>query len=167
MQVITILGSNLGDKYQIIQEAVQSLSSIVGKFCTASSFYETEPWGFECEELFLNQVVVFESTLSPHQFLQACLETEKQFGRKRNPQTQGYSSRPIDIDILFCDSLILDTPELSIPHPRICERNFVLTPLVEILPTFVHPIHLKTMTELLAICPDKLEAKQIIFSQHE
>jgi len=163
MQVVTIFGSNLGNKHQIIQDAVQVLSTVVGELSATSSFYETEPWGFECEDQFLNQVVVFESSLSPQQFLQACLDTEKQLGRKRKKQTQPYTSRPIDIDVLFYDSLILDSPELTLPHPRICERNFVLTPLVEVLPSFVHPVYQQTITELLAICPDQLQAKQIIF----
>lgn len=158
MQVITLFGSNLGNKYQIINQAVQLLASSAGSVSTASSFYETEPWGFECEENFLNRVVVFETNLTPQTFLYHCLETEKQLGRQRHPSDLRYSSRTIDIDILFYESLIMDTPDLILPHPRICERNFVLTPLSEILPDFIHPVFQKTISELLAQCQDKLAA---------
>lgn len=159
MQIVTIFGSNSGDKYQIIKEATSILSS-AGQILMASSFYETEPWGFECKENFLNQVIVFETPLSPLDFLHRCLETEKQLGRIRNPQGPRYSSRPIDIDILFCESLVMDTPELILPHPRLTERNFVLTPLAEIMPDFVHPVLSKTITQLRSECPDQSMVKK-------
>ena len=160
MQAITIFGSNLGNKQQIICQAVRLLATLVGPIKASSSFYETEPWGFECNENFLNRVVVFETSLAPQALLHHCLETEKYLGRQRHADGPRYSSRPIDIDILFYDTLVLDTPDLILPHPRICERNFVLTPLAEILPDFIHPIQQRTISELLAECPDKLKAKK-------
>lgn len=161
MQVVTIFGSSQGNKHQIIKEAIDILSSKVGRVSMASSFYETAPWGFKCKENFLNQIVVFETVLSPQGFLVHCLATEKQLGRVRSNDIPRYTSRPIDIDILFYDSLILNTQELIIPHPRMCARNFVLTPLAEILPGFVHPVTGKTISELWAACPDKLPVKKM------
>lgn len=161
MQVVTIFGSNSGDKFQLIKQAEIILSQKTGDVIAASSFYETEPWGFECNENFLNRVVVFETRLSPEDFLTACLDTEKILGRIRNYPAKHYASRPIDIDILFYDSLIVQTADLTIPHPRICERNFVLVPLNEILPAFVHPVFHQTIAELLKTCPDHLEVMAI------
>ena len=160
MQVIVLFGSNSAQKQKMIEEAIRRLSS-KGEVRLASSLYETEPWGFECEENFLNQVVVFETILTPHAFLAYCLETERQLGRIRHSNGPRYTSRPIDIDILFYDNLILDTPDLIVPHPRMCERNFVLTPLAEILPHLVHPVYQKTIEELLAECTDALKAEKI------
>lgn len=160
MQVILILGSNSGDKRQLITEAIRRLA-VTGQEVMASSFYETAPWGFESQENFLNRVVVFETRLSPEDFLHHCLDIEKQLGRIRHPEGPRYSSRPIDIDMLFYGSLILDTPVLTLPHPRIQERNFVLVPLAEILPDWIHPIYHKTVSELLACCPDKQSVKRL------
>ena len=101
------------------------------------------------------------STRSAFDFLQRCLETEKRLGRIRLAGGPRYSSRPIDIDLLFYDSVILNTPDLILPHPRMQERNFVLTPLAEILPDFVHPVFQKTIATLLQECPDKLEARKL------
>lgn len=160
MQVVTIFGSNSGNKQELITQAIDRLSRI-GKIVLSSSFYETEPWGFECRENFLNQVTVFATALSPEKFLQACLDTEKHLGRVRSTDGPRYSSRPIDIDLLFCDSQILDTPRLTIPHPRLSKRNFVLIPLVEIMPDFVHPVLGKSIKDLLSESPDQLQVRKI------
>ena len=141
MQVVTILGSNSGNKRQLITEAIRILSS-------------TEQW-------VMASVVVFQTRLSAFDFLQRCLETEKHLGRIRLAGGPRYSSRPIDIDLLFYDSVILNTPDLILPHPRMQERNFVLTPLAEILPDFVHPVFQKTIATLLQECPDKLQARKL------
>ena len=146
MQVVTILGSNSGNKRQLITEAIRILSS-TEQWVMASSFYETAPWGFECDENFLNQVVVFQTRLSAFDFLQRCLETEKRLGRIRLAGGPRYSSRPIDIDLLFYDSVILNTPDLILPHPRMQD--------------FVHPVFQKTIATLLQECPDKLEARKL------
>lgn len=161
MQVITIFGSNSGDKYRLIEQAIDLLVAETGKVTLASSYYETEPWGFECEEKFLNRVVVFETDLRPDFFLQAALDTENHLGRKRISQSPRYTSRPIDIDILFYGTEVIDTPALTIPHPRLAERNFVLTPLCEILPEFMHPTLHKSVQALWEECPDKSEVKKL------
>lgn len=155
MQIVTILGSNSGDKRRYLAEAIR-LMSAWGKVVRESALYETEPWGFTCEEAFINQVVIFETSLPPLDFLHRCQEAEKQLGRVRPTGGPRYTSRPIDIDLLFCDSLVIDTPELTIPHPRLCERNFVLVPLAEIMPDFVHPVNRKTIAALAQACPDRL-----------
>ncbi|MEG2340643.1 MAG: 2-amino-4-hydroxy-6-hydroxymethyldihydropteridine diphosphokinase [Odoribacter sp.] len=160
MQVVTILGSNLGDKREILAEAIRQLST-VGKVVKMSSLYETEPWGFETEEYFLNQVVVFDTLLLPDEFLTHCLATEQRLGRVRDKQQKGYASRPIDIDILFYDSLVLNRPNLIIPHPRLAQRHFVLAPLNEIMPDFIHPVFHQTIATLLDACTDQLKTKKI------
>lgn len=161
MQAITLFGSNSGNKFQLIEKAKTFLARQTGNIINCSSYYETEPWGFECQENFLNQVVIFETDLPAGDFLHRCLETEHSLGRQRLSGRPRYSSRPIDIDILFYDTVILDTPELTVPHPRIAERNFVLIPLAEILPDFIHPVCQKTITTLQKECPDKCQVSKI------
>lgn len=160
MQVVVIFGSNSGNKRRTIEEATTLLSERVGAIVIKSSFYETEPWGFECTELFLNQVVIFESTLAPEDILQACLETEKRLGRIR-PAGIRYASRTIDIDILFCGQQVISTTQLTVPHPRLELRNFVLTPLNEIIPDFIHPVLHKKISGLLTECPDKMAVRKL------
>lgn len=160
MRVVTIFGSNSGDKHQLMEKAMNLLSEKAGEIILFSSDYETEPWGFESEENFLNRVVVFETALSPETFLQASLDVESQLGRVRNSHAPRYISRTIDIDILFYGAQIIHTPNLIVPHPRLTERNFVLIPLNEIMPEFVHPESGKTIHTLLEECPDRLEAKK-------
>lgn len=164
MQVVTILGSNSGDKYRLIEQAISLLIKEVGEMTLASSYYETEPWGFIAEENFLNRVVVFETKLNAESFLHAALNIEKQLGRTRSTNGPRYSSRPIDIDILFYGTEVINTPMLCIPHPRMQERNFVLTPLHEILPGFIHPVLHKSIQALWEECSDKSEVQKISFS---
>lgn len=160
MQAVTLFGSNTGDKQRIINQAISRLSS-VGHIISGSSFYETVPWGFEADENFLNQITVFDTLCTPEDFLNFCLTTEKQLGRIRSTDGPRYASRPIDIDLLFCDDLILNTPELMLPHPRLHKRNFVLIPLAEIMPAFIHPQFNKNISQLLAECTDTLPVKRV------
>ncbi len=160
MQAAVILGSNSGNSLSYLQQARQLLENRTGKLIRYSSVYETVPWGFQCKQNFLNQVCLFESPLTPEKFLTTALEIEKELGRVRSEQCR-YSSRTIDIDLLFCDNIVLDTTILTLPHPRLTERNFVLVPLNEIMPHFVHPTLHKTVHQLLCECPDKLEVKKL------
>ena len=117
-----------------------------------SRLYATEPWGFEAEQLFLNQVVAVATELEPHAVLEQCLLIEAELGRTRSGN--GYQPRTIDIDILFIDNLITDLPDLKIPHPLMHLRNFVLQPMCDVAPQLVHPVLKKTMTQLYAECGD-------------
>lgn len=129
------LGSNLGHREQIIQSALALINHALGKVERISSFYETEPWGFESEHKFLNIAAFVLTDLSPHECLYKTQEIERQLGRKQKSTDGIYHDRPIDIDILLYDHLKLSTPDLIIPHPLIKERDFVLIPLKEIYPS--------------------------------
>jgi len=160
MTVTVILGSNAGNKENFIKQATTLLTQQTGKLAASSSLYETAPWGFESDEPFLNQVLQFETALQPEVFLQQALSIEKSLGRTRSSEVR-YASRTIDIDMLFCDAEIIRTPTLTLPHPRIAERRFVLVPLHEIMPNFIHPLLHKTISRLLAECPDPLTVKKL------
>ncbi len=144
------IGSNLGDRQQLIKSAGELLPLTITK---SSSLYETEPWGGAQGGWFLNQVIEGKTPLTSKQFLKEITRIEKELGRKRIIQGR-YEPRTIDIDILFWDDEIILPPPLHIPHPLIGERRFVLEPLVEIAPDFTHPVLKKTMKELLNECPD-------------
>jgi 2-amino-4-hydroxy-6-hydroxymethyldihydropteridine diphosphokinase len=133
------LGTNLGDKERNLNVVILALSQEVGFVIRQSTFYTSNPWGFDSENKFLNAVVLVETNLSPFDLLAKTQELERIIGRVTKSIT-GYSDRLIDIDILFYDNLIIDQPTLKIPHPHIVERDFVLIPLVEIAPEFVHPV---------------------------
>lgn len=146
------IGSNLGNRESNIQQAVAEIEKSVGVVRKTSSVYETEPWGFQSEDAFLNMVVATETELSPRALLSEILNIESSLGRIRN--NDRYSSRIIDIDILLYDKVILNEPDLKIPHPLMHERKFVLVPLCEIAPEMIHPVLKKTFRELLDVCGD-------------
>lgn len=155
MHKITILlGSNQGNRKELIMKAIQLLEIKLGKCHKISSIYESKAWGFEAEITFLNQVLVFESALKPEEILQIGLDAEKELGRTRNEG--GYASRTMDIDLLFYDNQIIEEENLQIPHPRLHLRRFTLEPLVEIMPSFIHPRLKKDMRELLEVCTDNV-----------
>ena len=137
------LGSNLGDREEHIRKAVALIGEKVGLVIRQSSLIETEPWGFESENRFLNGVILVETSLTPRQLLRATQKIERSLGRKRkstdsslqSPDFSKYSDRPIDIDILLYDDLTVDEPDLKIPHPLMQERDFVMKPLNELLLT--------------------------------
>lgn len=140
------LGSNLGDRALNLQSAITRLSAKM-HLLNQSAIYETEPWGYADQPTFLNQVVKAHTSMEPSELLDYLKETEVSIGRQ---ETFRFGPRVIDLDILFYDDLILDTPRLTIPHPRIAERAFVLVPLSEIDPNMRHPIFNKTIQELKA-----------------
>ncbi len=154
-KVYLLLGSNRGNKALLLEKAVERLNSISLKPVISSSLFESEPWGFNAEEWFLNKAVLIETDLSPEVLLSQILNIEKELGRIRGVLKEGYESREIDIDILLYDNLVHDSEILSIPHPRMHLRKFVLEPLMEIAPNIVHPLFGKTIKELNKICPDK------------
>lgn len=127
------LGSNLGDRKATMRRAIGLLNERAGSVDRQSSFIETEPWGFESTNKFLNMCVRLLTTLSPEQLLMATKQIERELGRTQKSVNGQYHDRPIDIDILMYDDLQLSTPDLTLPHPHMQEREFVMKPLREIL----------------------------------
>lgn len=142
------LGTNLGDKEANLRTAIYKLQERIGKQVSLSSFYETAPWGFKSTHSFLNAAICLETNLAPLEILHSTQEIEKELGRTRKSLNGTYSDRPIDIDILLYDDLILQTPELTVPHPLMTERDFVMKPLIEIAGNVVHPILQKTLSTI-------------------
>lgn len=128
------LGSNLGEKERNIQEAVQMIDAEVGQVLRCSSLHITEPWGFDSENTFVNAAVCCITNLTPQQVLECTADIEKRMGRMQKSVGGVYHDRIIDIDILLYDHLHLSTPQLTLPHPRMYEREFVMAPLREIMP---------------------------------
>jgi 2-amino-4-hydroxy-6-hydroxymethyldihydropteridine diphosphokinase len=156
-RVCLSLGSNIGDRRHSISIASGNINDAIGKIISSSSFYETEPWGFNDENFFLNQCIMIETTLTPENILKKLLSIEEKMGRAR--EGKGYTSRIIDLDILFYDDMILETPQLIIPHPLLHKRCFVLMPLAEIAPEMIHPVLKKTIHQLLRECDDKMKVE--------
>ena len=127
------LGSNLGDRYATMLKAIDMLGNEVGIVDRQSSMLETEPWGFQSANKFLNMCVRIKSVLSPEQILTITQDIERKLGRKAKSVDGEYHDRPIDIDILMYDDLHITTPTLTLPHPLMHERDFVMIPLREIL----------------------------------
>ncbi len=134
------LGTNLGNKSNNLDAAIQQLSLHAGKICVCSGYHLSKAVGFETENDFLNAVVLLETTLTPLKLLKITQLIEKELGRTSKSVNGNYSDRIIDIDILLYDLLIIDLPELKIPHPKMTERDFVLIPMVEIAPNLIHPV---------------------------
>ena len=130
------LGSNLGDREDNIQKAISLIGERVGTVLRQSSLIETEPWGFESKNKFLNGVILCETELTPRQLLKVTQKIERDLGRKKKSASSHsshlYKDRPIDIDILLYDDLTIDEPDLKIPHPLMQQRDFVMIPLNEI-----------------------------------
>lgn len=128
--------------------AAALLAERVGDVLALSGFYETEPWGFQSDNTFLNAALRLETTLSPLELLKATQQIELEMGRTQK-SNGAYHDRIIDIDILLYDDLILQTPELTLPHPLMHERPFVMEPLAEIAPNVIHPVFNKSVISLM------------------
>lgn len=142
------LGTNIGNKRRNMITAAALLAERVGDVLALSGFYETEPWGFQSENTFLNAALQLETALSPLELLKATQEIEIEMGRTQK-SNGAYHDRIIDIDILLYDNLVLQTPELTLPHPLMHERLFVMEPLAEIAPNVIHPVFKKPVISLL------------------
>lgn len=153
------LGSNLGDREKNLSQALELIPAHVGRIVARSSVWETEPWGFETDDQFLNMVIEIDTDIKPSGLLGRLLMIESMLGRLRSGS--GYASRNIDIDILFYGRRKLDTASLVIPHPKIQDRMFVLVPLCEIAPEFMHPVLGITVSQMLSICPDRSKVTRI------
>lgn len=161
------LGSNEGNRLLYLQQANQYIEHKIGTIEKISSFYETEPWGFEDATPFINQVIKVNTALSPKKILERALLIEKLLGRQRIETPQNYSRRTLDIDILFIDNKIINQEHLIVPHKHLHQRNFVLEPMCEIAPNFVHPFFMQTVLDLKNKCTDhtgvkKLKGKDIL-----
>ena len=126
------LGSNLGDCRKNLERAIRLIGDRVGRVTRQSSFIETEPWGFESPNKFMNAVILCETTKTPHEVLMLTQQIERDMGRRKKSVSGGYADRPIDIDILLYDDLNVDEPDLKIPHPLMHQRDFVMIPLEEV-----------------------------------
>jgi 2-amino-4-hydroxy-6-hydroxymethyldihydropteridine diphosphokinase len=140
------LGTNLGDRIANLRAAIEALPPEI-KVLAESKIYETPPWGYENQPAFLNMAVKCETNLEPNSLLIRLKQLEVQLGRE---QSFHWGPRLIDIDVLFYDDLILESESLTIPHSRLQERAFVLVPLADIAPDFVHPVLKETIKELSA-----------------
>jgi len=152
--IYLLLGSNLGNRNEMLSTAQEHIERQIGVVIKTSSVYQTKAWGIENQADFLNQVLEIETDLSPKNVLDQILQIEKEMGRIRY---QKWGSRVIDIDILYFGDEIIETEELKIPHPENQNRNFVLAPMAEIAPNFIHPLLNLSQEQLLHRCSDKLE----------
>ncbi|MGQ0827471.1 MAG: 2-amino-4-hydroxy-6-hydroxymethyldihydropteridine diphosphokinase [Bacteroidota bacterium] len=157
--VYLLLGSNLGDKLHVLQQAAQLIEKQIGSINKVSGIYITAAWGNTSQPDFINQAIRVHTSLSADEVLQQILEIEKTLGRVRDHQK--WKERIIDIDILFYNNCIIDTSHLTVPHPYLQDRKFVLIPLLEIAPDLIHPIYNKSVRILLNECTDTLEVKSI------
>jgi len=151
------LGTNLGDREDFLNKAIELITDSVGEVTLSSGIYETEPWGFRAENRFLNMAVGIRTRLNPDMLLKRLIKIEAELGRVRTGE--GYTSRNIDIDILLYEDMIINKSDLKVPHPLIRERRFVLIPLCDIAPDLVHPVYKKTIAVLLEECKDNIEVK--------
>lgn len=152
--VVLITGGNVGNAEQTLGEAARLIDAEVGQVVRHSQIYRTKAWGFEAED-FRNQVLVVESELEPMRVLEVVNDIERRLGRNRAEEQEiksvtgaRYASRSIDIDILFYDDLVVESERLTLPHPRIAEREFVLEPLAEVVAEWRHPMSGKSVQQM-------------------
>jgi 2-amino-4-hydroxy-6-hydroxymethyldihydropteridine diphosphokinase len=152
--VYLLLGSNLGNRQEYLYKAAQYIQDNTGSVRELSSVYESPSWGFKHPSAFLNQAIALSTELSPVELLGILKNIELALGRTRPDKGNGYEARTIDIDIIFYDDIIYNDNQLSIPHPQTHNRRFVLLPLQELIPDFIHPVLQKTINQLLDSCKD-------------
>jgi len=153
------LGGNIGDRETALKLALSKIEGQIGEITSQSSIYETEAWGVENQQAYLNQCIEVKTTLSASSLIESLLLIEKELGRMRTI-SDTYEPRTIDIDILFYNHDIINEPKLIVPHPRLHLRKFVLIPLNEIASNYLHPLLNKTIFSLLSECDDSSDVKQ-------
>jgi 2-amino-4-hydroxy-6-hydroxymethyldihydropteridine diphosphokinase len=153
-----ILGSNIGDPISRIQIALEKINTDIGEVTRTSSIYVTEPWGLKDQPPFYNQVVEIETKIDAIDTLKKVLAIEKSMGRVRKEK---WAERIIDIDILYFDDQVINKENLTIPHPGIPDRRFVLIPLCELIPDQIHPALHVSNADLLRTTSDTLEVRRI------
>lgn len=134
------LGSNMGDRESILELSIKEIGKRIGTITKVSSKYETEPWGFVSANKFINMAVEVTTELSPQEVSDRVHQIEDDLGRTRNSNATGYEDRVIDIDILMIDDIVSDNSVLTLPHPKMHLREFVIFPLCEIAPNAIHPL---------------------------
>ena len=155
-----LIGGNEGNRKANMKATRTLIEQEIGRIVLKSSLYNTEPWGFEPGRDFINQALRVETELSPPAILNKIGKIESYFGRTR---VKGkYTSREMDIDILFYNDAIINLSDLTVPHPRLQERKFVLIPMAELAPEFIHPVLKLTIARLLQNCPDKKDVRKIV-----
>jgi len=152
-KVFLLIGGNMGDRLQNLHQAISLIAASCGPVIQQSAVYETAAWGKTDQAAFLNQALLLTTSLTPHELITTLLSVEEQMGRRRMERN---GPRVIDIDIIFYNDLVMHEPHLTIPHPQLQNRRFVLIPLNEIAPAFVHPVFHKTIAQLLEECEDDL-----------
>ncbi len=157
-KVVLSLGGNIGNVKQVFKDAVVCIEKDVGFIIQCSSLYKTKAWGVENQPDFFNQVIVLESSKIALEILKKCLKIESQLGRVRKEK---WHERIIDIDVLFYNDELINSKELIVPHPFLHERNFILYPLAELMPNFIHPSIKKSIKELKNKSNDKLAVIKI------
>ena len=158
-QLFLSLGGNLGNTREIFEGAYPLIEKKIGKISVYSSIYQTEAWGPIPQADFLNQVLLVSTTLSAQACLTEMLAIEKEFGRERKER---WGPRTLDLDILYYSDITIAEEDLTVPHPRIAERKFILTPLAEIAPSFTDPTSRKTMMALLNECEDSSQVNRSV-----
>jgi 2-amino-4-hydroxy-6-hydroxymethyldihydropteridine diphosphokinase len=156
-KVYILLGSNVGKRKSFLNNAIKHIKTQCGTVVKSSSVYETAAWGNTEQQSFLNQIIILQTRLSPDELMQKLLQIENLLGRVR---TEKYAPRTIDLDILFYNGLIYKSKQVTVPHPAIAERRFVLVPLAELSPRKQHPVYKKTVSTLLKECTDGLNVKK-------
>ena len=151
-RVVFLTGSNAPDRDDVLRRTAEILVRRVGEVEMASQIYGSEPWGFHAEEMFSNQALVLQTTLTPIEVLDEALATEQEVGRDRAKEQmekqitgERYASRVVDVDVMFYDDEVIDTPRLKLPHPLLHVREFALEPLCEIMGDYCHPVLGKTL----------------------
>ena len=150
-------GGNVGNRQQYLQHSADLIETACGKITRRSALYETAAWGKTDQAPFLNQALELSTRMEAARLMEALLTIEKNIGRIRAEQ---YGPRIIDIDILLFNRQIIQTPLLTVPHPQMANRRFVLVPLYEIAAGCLHPVLNKTIAQLLLLCPDPLPVKK-------
>lgn len=157
-QAYISLGGNLGNPPETFRKALKDIEQLAGPILSQSSLYQTAAWGFTQQPDFINQVIRIQTTLPPQKLLDVLLTIELIHGREREIH---WGPRTLDLDLLFYNDLILNEENLTIPHPRIAERRFILIPMQEIAAEWEHPVFKKTIQELAETCMDESQVQKI------
>lgn len=160
---ILLIGGNIGDRPKYLQQAALRIAARTGRITAESALYETAPWGEVQQPDYLNQALRLETELDAPTLLNVLLDVEKEIGRVRR---QKWGARVIDIDLIFFNQEVITLPQLKVPHPQMQHRRFVLAPLSEIVPEWMHPILQLTVNQLLEACPDPLPVHKFAAAAH-